>query len=72
LYPQPATSSVIMELNSVQLLNTEATLADNQGRALRQIKLTQPRQAIDISSLKPGMYYLRLADGKALKLIKVD
>ncbi|HEX6428350.1 MAG TPA: PQQ-dependent sugar dehydrogenase [Niastella sp.] len=70
LYPQPATRTVTMELNSIQLLNTTATLVDNQGRALRQIKLTQLRQPIDITSLKPGTYYLRMADGKALKLIK--
>jgi glucose/arabinose dehydrogenase len=71
LYPQPATRTVTMELNSIQLLNTVATLVNNQGRVLRQIKLTQQRQLIDISSLKPGMYYLRLADGEVLKLIKL-
>jgi hypothetical protein len=72
LYPQPANRNVTMELNSIQLLNTVATLVDNQGRVLRQIKLTQQRQPIDIASLKPGTYYVRLADGDALKLVKVD
>ncbi len=72
LYPQPANRNVTIELNSMQLLNTVATLVDNQGRVLRQIKLTQQRQPIDITSLKPGTYYVRLADGDALKLIKCN
>jgi len=70
LYPSPATSTVTLELNSADHLNTVATLLDNQGRVLRQIKLTQQRQPINISSLKPGTYYVRLVNGEALKLIK--
>jgi glucose/arabinose dehydrogenase len=70
LYPQPATSTVIVELNNEQLLNTVATLVDNQGRVLKQIKLTQPRQSINVSALKPGTYYLRLNNKESLKLIK--
>ena len=72
LYPQPATRTVTIELNSIQLLNTIGTLVDNQGRVLRQIKLIQQRQTIDVSSLKPGTYYLRMADSEALKLIKCN
>jgi hypothetical protein len=63
---------VTIELNNIQLLNTVATLVDNQGRVLRPFKLTQQRQPIDIASLKPGTYYVRLVDGDALKLVKVD
>jgi glucose/arabinose dehydrogenase len=70
LYPQPANSTVILELNNTQLLNTVATLVDNQGRVLRQIRLTQSLQSVNISALKLGIYYLHLANGESLKLIK--
>ena len=70
LYPQPAVNTLTLEMNQVKLLNTDALLADNLGRVLQKIKLTQSRQAINISTLKPGTYYLRLANGEALKLIK--
>jgi glucose/arabinose dehydrogenase len=70
LYPQPATSTVIMEITGSRLLHTEATLTDNLGRAIRQIRITQQHQPINVTSLKSGTYYLRLANGKALKLIK--
>ena len=57
-------------MNQAHLLHTDALLVDNLGRLLQKIKLTQPRQPINISTLKPGTYYLRLANGEALKLIK--
>lgn len=70
LYPQPAASNVILELNNLQLLNSVVTLVDNQGRVLRQIRLTQSRQTITIAELKPGTYYLRFSNNESLKLIK--
>jgi hypothetical protein len=70
LYPQPAAGNVILELNNLQLLNTVATLVDDQGRLLRQIRLTQSRQTISLAGLKPGSYYLRLGNNESLKLIK--
>lgn len=72
LYPQPADSWVILELNNTKLINTIATLIDNQGRVLKQIRLAQQKQTLDVSALRSGIYYLKLADGSSLKLIRIN
>jgi glucose/arabinose dehydrogenase len=71
LYPQPSTTSALLELADNEMAGKEALLMDNQGRQLRRIRILQQRQTIDVSILMPGIYYLKLPDGEALRLIKV-
>lgn len=72
LYPQPVNGSAILEFTDPALINTIANLIDNQGRVLQQIRLLQQRQQLDVSMLKAGIYYLKMKDGRTLKLVKIN
>ncbi len=71
LYPQPSTTTVLLELHRDELIGKDALLMDSQGRQLQRIRILQQRQSIDISTLTSGVYYLKLPGGEALRLIKV-
>ncbi|MET0466513.1 MAG: PQQ-dependent sugar dehydrogenase, partial [Chitinophagaceae bacterium] len=68
LYPQPASTTALLELSDDRMIGKEALLMDSHGRQLQRIRIIQPRQSIDVSRLIPGIYYLKLPDNKALKL----
>jgi Repeat of unknown function (DUF5650)/Secretion system C-terminal sorting domain len=70
LYPNPANNAATLSIDNKNLLNTMAVLTDMQGRPVKQFVISNYLEQIDLSKLAKGMYILKLADGKALKLTK--
>jgi hypothetical protein len=70
VYPNPAGTELTLENSNSNLRGTTANLTDVQGRTVMQIVVGEGKQATDIHLLVPGIYYLRFANGSALKLMK--
>jgi Repeat of unknown function (DUF5650)/Secretion system C-terminal sorting domain len=70
LYPNPAINAVTLSIGNKNLLNTMAVLTDMQGKLVKQFVINNYMEQIDLSKLPKGMYILKLADGKAMKLTK--
>lgn len=67
--PVPAKHAVTLSIGNKALIGSLATVTDVQGRQVARFMLAAYQQ-IDIASWASGNYYLRLADGSILKLIK--
>ena len=70
LFPNPVSSVFRIKLGSSQLLNSNANLYDSHGRLVRSIRLTSLQQAVDVSTLPSGVYYLRVNNIFTISLIK--
>jgi hypothetical protein len=70
VFPNPATTGVTLEMGDASLLNTPARLYDVNGRVVGQQLITGQQQYIDLQNLAAGVYFLRLADGTTIKVIK--
>jgi hypothetical protein len=71
IYPNPATDHVSVTLKE-ELVNTPYSITDQLGRILISGKFNALIADIDISTLSPGIYFLKTSDPslKALKLVK--
>lgn len=70
LYPNPATTRLQVMFNDASLLNTSAEILNLTGRKMGSIRLVKYNQEVDLSKYPAGMYIIKLANGRALKLIK--
>jgi len=72
LYPNPASTTVIMDLKSADKLVGEWVVFYNQlGQQVFQYKLAQTSNRIDISRLKDGVYFLKIGNnGGTIKMVK--
>jgi hypothetical protein len=71
VYPNPATSFVIEQLNDNSLLNTPLRLLDLNGRLITEQIITAQQQRIDLSQLSRGIYYLQFANGSTVKILLI-
>ncbi len=71
IYPNPATDLLTIDIEST-LTETPYTLFDQLGRQLLSGKLNGSPSTLDISSLKPGLYFLRLgqSEGTVFRVVK--
>lgn len=73
LSPNPTTDEAVLELNSTYRGQVNLRLTDGAGRELRHLRVTktteQLRQSVDLRSLTPGLYLLRIEQGD-LKAVK--
>jgi hypothetical protein len=76
LYPNPATSQVILDLRyDARWVGKEIILTNITGQVIRRIKITATVERINITNLKPGVYFLQgNKDGKKIvqKLLKTE
>ncbi len=70
LYPNPTKNRVTLVTGSDKLLQTNAVLFDNRGKALKQVRILANSLQIDLSALPNGLYYLKLENGETLKILK--
>jgi hypothetical protein len=70
LYPNPAKETIVVELKN-ENNPVEINLYDPCGRMIKQIQceyrpegIPVMRQAVDVSSLEGGVYYIRIVSGK--------
>ncbi len=68
VYPVPADHGFWVEGQGVA--GTTARLVNIQGVVLKTWAISSDKQYVDISSLQPGMYFVRLFDGTSLKVVK--
>jgi predicted outer membrane repeat protein len=68
VYPVPAKNMVWLDWKGSA--GNSADLSDLNGRIIKTIKRLESTQQIDISGLAPGVYFLKMSDGTAMKLVK--
>lgn len=74
MYPNPAQTSIVVEVNADGYKNKTIYLSDVQGRVLFEKKLDKELHSIIISDeiLQPGMYFISLfASDKRIETIKL-
>lgn len=64
VYPLPASSYIIIERINPGAEVVEATMFNVHGNSVMHFNMEEERKVLDIMSLKPGMYYLRLHSGR--------
>ncbi len=70
VYPNPVQDKLNIVFNDAALLNTNAKISTAAGAVIANIKLSNYRQPVDMSGYAKGVYFVSLADGSVLKLIK--
>lgn len=70
VYPNPVQDKLNIVFNDAALLNTNAKISTATGAVVANIKLSNYRQPVDMSGYAKGVYFVSLADGSVLKLIK--
>ena len=70
VYPNPVQDKLNIVFNDAALLNTNAKISTAAGAVVANIKLSNYRQPVDMSGYAKGVYFVSLADGSVLKLIK--
>lgn len=67
--PNPATDYVSITVDEAYI-NQQILVMDQAGRIVIALEANEIQSDIDISALKQGLYYVRIADLKAVKLLK--
>jgi ELWxxDGT repeat protein len=70
LYPVPAVNYIIIQTKDAAQLNSIATIIDNKGRMMQQVKINSANQWVNIGGWAAGLYYVKLTDGTLLKFQK--
>lgn len=70
VYPNPTTSGVLLKFTTGSLLNTLAKCYDAGGRLVQQKLITTQEQYLDLQRLSAGIYFLKLADGTMIGILK--
>ncbi|MFN7012771.1 MAG: T9SS type A sorting domain-containing protein [Bacteroidia bacterium] len=69
IYPNPATSFVTIE-NNLQL-NANMQVLEARGAIVKQIKLSNTSEKIDVSDLSNGIYYIRFISNEGIAQYKL-
>lgn len=70
LYPNPATTEIILDISyDIRWLGALLTVSNVQGQAVIRENISAKIQRIDISRLRPGIYFIqsKKADGATIK-----
>ncbi|RZM05335.1 MAG: choice-of-anchor D domain-containing protein [Pedobacter sp.] len=70
IYPNPVKEQLNLVFNDSKLLNSVARITTATGSVVASVKLTNYRQAIDMSTYSTGIYFLSLQDGTVLRIVK--
>jgi Pregnancy-associated plasma protein-A/Secretion system C-terminal sorting domain len=70
IYPNPAAGSITIQFHGVSKLGSDLEFFNEMGQRVQSNTLNQQTQQVDVSSLRPGIYYIRSTSGIA-KLIKM-
>lgn len=71
IYPNPSSNRISIFSGDVLLANTVARVTDVSGRVVLQDKIIALPHSLNIEKLVPGIYYLQLANGTKIKMIKI-
>ena len=70
VYPVPAKDAVWINGSNSNWIGKDVELMDIQGRLLKTIRISQWPQMVDVSSLAPATYLLKLPNATTVKVIK--
>jgi hypothetical protein len=71
LYPNPASSAITIELSAISEAGKKAmTIYNGIGQPLMRIDITSSKTQVNISQLKPGVYYMRMMGGGTEQTIR--
>lgn len=62
VYPNPASDYINILINSEEISNTKIELVDFSGKVILKENLNELNLQIDLSSVPPGMYFLRITN----------
>lgn len=60
LYPNPASNQLTISINTSSRLNSTITVLDIQGQTVMNAQMKNNLMQMDISRLKPGMYFVQI------------
>lgn len=71
LYPNPATTYTMLEVNT---LNATVTISDLQGRVLRSFNVTNTTEPVRIETegFNAGLYFVTVSDGTSRQTVKLS
>lgn len=72
VYPVPAREQVTISITGDELLHTKALLVDAAGRPMKIIYLNNQQTLLPLNNLAAGLYFLQLANGQAMKIMKQE
>ncbi|MEO5943136.1 MAG: LamG-like jellyroll fold domain-containing protein [Ferruginibacter sp.] len=70
MYPNPVTDKLTIVFNDSKLLNTKVNIITASGSVISTTVLNNYNQALDISRIANGLYFVRFSNGTMLKFIK--
>jgi hypothetical protein len=72
VYPVPARHQVTIKVTGDEWLHTKAVLIDRSGRPVKIIYLNYQETPLHLDNLAAGLYFLQLANGQAMKIMRQD
>ncbi len=63
VYPNPSSGSITIEIPESIGLSARLQVIDGMGQPIMDLPITRHIQQLDISSLRAGIYYIRVGDG---------
>jgi len=70
LYPNPANTFVTIDTQKDPGKNAFLTIINLQGQQFNKCQLTGPHNTIDIHTLPPGVYFVKIGDDRTVKSVK--
>ncbi len=70
IYPVPAINDLNIKLGMVPSKPISVRISDASGKIIRSVRLSTSLNKVDVSDLLPGMYFIRLEDGRTEKFLK--
>ncbi len=70
VYPNPTQGMITVMVGDRQLVGTTATLFDEAGRLLQNVKITADSQIFDLGRYVNGIYFIRLSNKEVLRVVK--
>lgn len=74
VYPNPSNGEFTLEMNASKAGTFNVEIINIQGQVIYQKEISQDefyRESIDISEKARGLYYIRITDGKNMKISKI-
>ena len=74
VYPNPSNGEFTLEMNASKAGTFTVEIINIQGQVIYQKQITQDgfyRESIDISEKAIGIYYIRITDGKSMRISKL-
>lgn len=70
VYPNPSHGIINVLTTDKNMWNTNAVITDVQGKTIWSFLLKNNKTTIDIGQIEKGVYFLKMENGEAIKIIK--